>query len=307
MSCTKLWHTVYMTRTCTKHNVPKVVYKVMSHGKKRDSHVCPKCNAEKAADYVRRKKDDPGYKEKRAAQRLAYLPARRKEYSENREKHLKRSHAWRLANQEKVRNSSIKARSKPEVKEKRHAAFKAWCAKNPERIKELNTKFRLKNVDKLRETKRTPKYRATARAYETKKYATNPQYRIRRRLSSRLSGALKTQGVKKTYKIEELIGCSPQKLKEYIETQFKDGMTWESDIHIDHIKPCSSFDLTDPEQQKSCFHFTNLQPLYSIDNIKKYNHLNYVPGEALPLRIYEPKKPTTSKIEIDGLTEPDLK
>ena len=39
--------------------------------------------------------------------------------------------------------------------------------------------------------------------------------------------------------------------------------------HVDHIKPCFSFDLTDPEQQKICFHYTNLQPLWALENIKK--------------------------------------
>jgi hypothetical protein len=39
--------------------------------------------------------------------------------------------------------------------------------------------------------------------------------------------------------------------------------------HVDHIRPCASFDLTDPEQQAICFHYTNLQPLWAIDNIKK--------------------------------------
>jgi len=49
-------------------------------------------------------------------------------------------------------------------------------------------------------------------------------------------------------------------------------MTWSNygkGWHIDHIKPCASFDLSNPEQQKICFHYTNLQPLWAIDNIKK--------------------------------------
>jgi hypothetical protein len=73
----------------------------------------------------------------------------------------------------------------------------------------------------------------------------------------------------------ELIGCSSKELESYLENQFTEGMTWENygyyGWHIDHIKPCSSFDLTDPEQQKLCFHYSNLQPLWAKDNIKKSN------------------------------------
>ena len=60
-------------------------------------------------------------------------------------------------------------------------------------------------------------------------------------------------------------------LKAYLELQFTDGMTWENrgNWHIDHIRPCASFDLTDPEQQKQCFHYTNLQPLWAADNLAK--------------------------------------
>ena len=63
----------------------------------------------------------------------------------------------------------------------------------------------------------------------------------------------------------------------HIEKQFKPGMSWAkmSEIHIDHIKPCVSFDLTDPEQQRKCFHFSNLQPLWAIDNLKKGARLDF--------------------------------
>lgn len=70
-----------------------------------------------------------------------------------------------------------------------------------------------------------------------------------------------------------LTGCSIQDLKHYLELQFQPGMTWDNyglhGWHIDHIKPCASFDLTDPEQQKECFYFTNLQPLWAKENRMK--------------------------------------
>jgi hypothetical protein len=69
----------------------------------------------------------------------------------------------------------------------------------------------------------------------------------------------------------EYIGCSIEHLKDYLQSKFENGMTWENygKWHIDHIRPCASFDLTDIEQQKICFNYKNLQPLWAEDNFKK--------------------------------------
>jgi hypothetical protein len=71
------------------------------------------------------------------------------------------------------------------------------------------------------------------------------------------------------------IGCSLQELAGILESKFKLGMTWgnHGSWHIDHIIPCSHFDLTQLEEQKKCFHFSNLQPLWAIENIVKSNKL----------------------------------
>ena len=78
---------------------------------------------------------------------------------------------------------------------------------------------------------------------------------------------------KKSDSTMNLLGCTIQEAREYLEKQFKEGMTWENHghetWHIDHIIPCASFDLTDPEQQKKCFHYTNLQPLWAKENMSK--------------------------------------
>ena len=61
------------------------------------------------------------------------------------------------------------------------------------------------------------------------------------------------------------------KYKKYLEAKFQYGMSWENygEWHVDHIKPCSSFNLEDPEEQKKCFHYKNLQPLWAKDNLAK--------------------------------------
>jgi hypothetical protein len=75
----------------------------------------------------------------------------------------------------------------------------------------------------------------------------------------------------------ELLGCSLEQARKHIEHQFKEGMNWGNcgfrGWHIDHIIPCSAFDLTKIEEQKKCFHYTNLQPLWAKDNLRKSNKL----------------------------------
>ena len=60
-------------------------------------------------------------------------------------------------------------------------------------------------------------------------------------------------------------------VKGFLEAKFKEGMTWENhgEWHIDHIKPCVSFNLLDENEQKKCFHYTNLQPLWASENLSK--------------------------------------
>lgn len=102
---------------------------------------------------------------------------------------------------------------------------------------------------------------------------TDVQYVIRRRLRFRLRNIVKSLKNNK-YKLMssiELLGCDMNFFKSYIESKFVDGMSWErlSEIHLDHIKPCVKFDLTKIEEQKICFHYTNIQPLWAKDNLIK--------------------------------------
>ena len=76
---------------------------------------------------------------------------------------------------------------------------------------------------------------------------------------------------KKSHKSKEYLGCSWDELKTHLEKRFQPGMSWDNygQWHVDHIRPCASFDLNDPAQRAICFHFTNLQPLWASDNIAK--------------------------------------
>jgi transposase len=102
-------------------------------------------------------------------------------------------------------------------------------------------------------------------------YRNNDQARIAKNLRSRLRLAIKEQGGKKSASTMELVGTDWLTLFVWIQSKFQFGMTWNNHglWHIDHVIPCAAFDLTQPEQQKECFHYKNLQPLWKIENIKK--------------------------------------
>lgn len=101
----------------------------------------------------------------------------------------------------------------------------------------------------------------------------NNQFRLKKVLSSKLSQEL--SGIRKTRNSQKLLGCSIDKLRECLESKFQPGMSWNNygEWHIDHIKPCRSFDLSIESEQLKCFHYTNLQPLWAKDNLSKSDYL----------------------------------
>lgn len=109
---------------------------------------------------------------------------------------------------------------------------------------------------------------------ERKKYDIN--FKLSLNLRASLRQRLKRdKGKRNIGKTIKMIGCTLNELKIYLESKFQPGMTWDNwgvnGWHIDHIKPLSSFDLTDETQFKEANHYTNLQPLWAKDNLRKYN------------------------------------
>ena len=111
--------------------------------------------------------------------------------------------------------------------------------------------------------------RAWRRTYQKVRLDGDPRYAIERRLRGRLWHALR--GSIKAASTFDLVGCSPSELMRHIESQFVDGMNWDNrtEWHIDHIRPCDSYDMSKESQQRECFHYTNLQPLWRSDNLRK--------------------------------------
>lgn len=115
-------------------------------------------------------------------------------------------------------------------------------------------------------------YRKTEKCkIKEKRRNTKPHRKLRFLITSRIKSALKSQSISKSHSSYEYVGCTGKELYQYLEERFQPGMTWENQgsWHIDHIRPCASFDLSDIEQQKQCFHHSNLQPLWAADNLAK--------------------------------------
>ncbi len=159
-------------------------------------------------------------------------------------------------------NIYSKAR-RPIEREQRRKKYATDPEYNARRTRE-NREYRSNPINRAKE-KETQK--RLNRRYRKEK----PEFRILESVRRRVRYAL--NGKSKSKKTLELLGCSSRFLRTYLESKWKAGMSWENygfyGWHIDHVKPCSSFDLLDSEQQKACFNYTNLQPLWAHENFSK--------------------------------------
>jgi hypothetical protein len=169
------------------------------------------------------------------------------ETKEQRRKRLRREAARRrrVESPDKVRAEKQASRDKKPAEY--NAAVLRWCAENRDHHLQVR------------------------RERHARKYAEEPNYRLQHILRARLKAALKC---KKSKSVIELVGCSLDELRAHIERQFMPGMSWDTKgWHLDHIRPCASFDLEDPAQQRECFHFSNLRPMRAFDNRSKGAHI----------------------------------
>lgn len=136
---------------------------------------------------------------------------------------------------------------------------KEYCDKHKEEKAEYDKKYRQKNKDKIREQKRL---------WE-QAHRHDPILKVKRNLRRRIHHVL--NGRAKSVTTEILLGCSFQDFKSHLESLFQPGMTWDNygEWHIDHIIPCYKFDLTNEEEQRRCFHYSNQRPLWAKDNLSR--------------------------------------
>ena len=218
--------------------------------------VCTQCKISKDLE------DFPNYKTgkygKLAICRICDKINQRNRYLKNREYRIQRSKEYKLKNKENVseknRNRYLKQR------EKKLAYQKQQRLDKPEYMKE----YRIKNKEHIRQV---------TNKWKNNKIKTDLNFKIKQNIKTRIISVL--NGKSKSASTAKLLGCSIEKFIMYLEAQFwkDERIDWITygprGWHLDHIKPCASFDLTDPEQQKKCFHYTNLQPLWWDENIAK--------------------------------------
>ena len=235
-----------------------------------ETKVCTKCLIEKSLDdfYLEKKlyrrSECKTCNIKRVSKWMELNSEKKKETSQNwykinSEKEIQRSREWKKNNPDKVKDYSQKWYENNSKKSIENSSI--WKKNNIEKIMESHKKYRENNPEKIKET--------------LKKSNQKPKRKMSSNIRRRLSQYLKLNIITKKNKTFEIVGCTPEFLKEHLEKQFKEGMSWENyglyGWHIDHIIPLSSSKTEEEIYQLS--HYTNLQPLWAEDNLKKGNKI----------------------------------
>jgi len=134
---------------------------------------------------------------------------------------------------------------------------RAFC---PEECREEARVWRMSNIEERRRVERE---------YMRRRRQDDLDFRLRSNLRTRVVNSLNRES--KSAGTMELIGCTIPELRLHLEKRFKPGMSWDNygAWHVDHIRPCASFDLRDSGQQRVCFNWMNLQPLWAKENHTK--------------------------------------
>lgn len=154
-------------------------------------------------------------------------------------------------------------KNKEYLKEKR----KQNDIKNADKIKENNAKYYLANKEKIN---------IRNKEYHKNKKKIDPLFKLRCSIASLISISIKKQGFKKDTKTANILGCSFEEFRDYLEKQFDENMNWDNQgsyWHLDHIKPISL--ATNEQEIIKLNHYTNFQPLFWKDNLSKSNKITY--------------------------------
>jgi len=249
-------------KTCTKchHEFPLTdqYFSIRSDspdGFRNDCKVCVK--KRRCAWHKKNRQDQIGkMKEYQRKNREVILSNKREYNNKNRDIMIEKSREYYKENREKVLSQMKEYRreNNEAINLKRRNDYPKYAERQKEYIVNNRRMISMK-----------------AAIYSANKRKTDTAYRMLLNIRSRICIAVKKSNSHKSNGTTKLIGCTVPELRIHLSEQFVDGMTWENygQWHIDHIIPCSFFNLNDPEEQRECFHFSNLQPLWAIDNLRK--------------------------------------
>lgn len=179
-------------------------------------------------------------------------------YLANHEREKERMRLYRLANPEKV--SEVKKRCYEAKKPEYLAACRRRYDEKRGVILEYSARYRQSNKENIS---------ARNTQYVRERMKVDPAFKLSYAIRCRVGQAFRTKSIPKRGKTPSMLGCGWEELKVHIESQFQPGMTWENrgEWHVDHKIPLS-LAATAEDMERLC-HYTNLQPLWALDNIRK--------------------------------------
>jgi hypothetical protein len=273
------------TKICTKCKVEKAITEYQKNPSKKEGirSQCKECVSVRRKLYYQNKKE-------------SIIEITRQYYEANKIKCLNRNKEWREKNRETILQKKKEWREKNSEKIK--LSRKIWYLNNKDHHKEKRKKYRKENLEKIKEYQKEyqKEYRKKyyednkeyfikkqrdyiaknkdminekRRAYQKQKRKTDPIYNLARIVRGRIGMALKNSNIYKNQRTNEYLGISFPKYKLYLESKFLKGMSWDNqgEWHIDHIIPLGT--ATNEEELKALFHYSNTQPMWATENLKK--------------------------------------
>ena len=164
----------------------------------------------------------------------------------------------------------------PERFAEKQKQIREYRLKNKDAYRAAKKRFLIRHAERLREVNRGYNRLARERRpnYEKERAASDPVFRLSRRIRARIREALRDGRIKKSKKAVETIGCGWGDLRVHLESLFSEGMSWDNMElwHVDHIVPLA-LAKTEDDVMRLC-HYSNLQPLWASDNLRKGSKTN---------------------------------